>query len=95
MFAFAGSGVIHFDGSSWSALPAIPDNAVANALSGSAKDLFVVTSGGVYRFDGQQWSPVQSGAPGSTSMITGVGDSIFFTDGLGGWHQLIRLMPWW
>lgn len=95
VFAFAGNGVIHFDGATWSALPAIPDSAVANALWGSEKDLFVGTSRGVFRFDGQQWSPVETGAPGSVSLISGIGDSIFFVDGLGGWHQLIRLMTWW
>jgi hypothetical protein len=95
VFAYSVGGVIHFDGSTWSLLPSIPDNAVANALWGSAKDLFVASNQGVYRFDGEQWSPVDSGAPGSVSLLTGINDSIVFFNVFGGWHQLIRLAPWW
>lgn len=72
----------------------LPPNTVVIDIWGAPNDLFITTTRGLLRFDGTQWSPIATGTLFLTANVTGVGNSVVFSDVRGGVHQLLRFEPW-
>ncbi len=93
----AGDGVfLHYNGTSWAALPAAPGRARGRALWGRAgDDLFVSTTQGVYHYSNTRWSRVRTNLDSGVAVIGGSGVvTLMLDDTLGNVVRLVRTIDW-
>jgi Bacterial Ig-like domain (group 2) len=71
VYILSGSGAVHFDGTSWSAVPALPWG--YGIWGTSASDVYAATYG-ILRFDGVSWN-MMTGSTGSANALWGSSSS--------------------
>ncbi len=71
-----------------------PPGAEVRDVWGPTDDMFIATSDGLFHSDGTRWDPVSLGSQVEASSVVSVGAVIEVVDGVGGFHEIVRLAPW-
>jgi hypothetical protein len=95
VYAFGIEVLMHYDGTTWTSIPAIPSGArVHDVFATGPNDVFVAFDGATIHFDGTTWSPVTVGTLFGIEALAGDAGTVVMLDGNAVSHRVVRITPW-